>query len=260
MNGKTIEQSFREKAGQAIRLLQEGVDRYRVFTPFRFDDGDHFAIVMKKISGQWMLTDEGHTFMHLSYDMDLKNLEGGTRSKILSSTLASFNLREEKGALLAPLPDDGEMAGNVFYNYLQGLCKITDLAFLTRERVKSTFMDDFFQFIGNIIPADRLTRDYHVERDTEEKYPIDCKINGIAKPAFLYGIGSDAKCRDATIYLHQFEKWEEPHHPIAVFEDQERIGRAVLARFSDVCGKQFSNLGMNKDRIAKFFDGLLAAD
>ena len=43
-----IERDFREKVCAEIRLLDEGVDRYRVFTPFQFDDGDHLAIVLKR--------------------------------------------------------------------------------------------------------------------------------------------------------------------------------------------------------------------
>ena len=33
--------------------------------------------------------------------------------------------------------------GNVFYNYIQALIKITDVSYLSRERVKSTFWEDF---------------------------------------------------------------------------------------------------------------------
>ena len=44
-----------------IHLVSEGIERYRVFTPFQLDDGDHLSIVLKKEGGDWVLSDEGHT-------------------------------------------------------------------------------------------------------------------------------------------------------------------------------------------------------
>ena len=74
-----IDRDFREKVCAEIRVLDEGMDRYRVFTPFQFDDGDHLAIVLKRKASQWLLSDEGHTFMHLTYPVDEKELQRGTR-------------------------------------------------------------------------------------------------------------------------------------------------------------------------------------
>ena len=56
--------------------------------------------------------------------------------------------------------------------------------------------------------------------------------------------------------LLQFEKWEVPFRSLAIFEDQETINRKVLARFSDVCEKQFSSLTANRDRIKRFLTDL----
>jgi len=50
----------KEKLCAELRVLEEGMERYRVSTPFQFDDGDHPAIVLKRESNPWLLSDEGH--------------------------------------------------------------------------------------------------------------------------------------------------------------------------------------------------------
>ena len=45
---ETIERDFHEKVSSKIRLGAEGMERFRVFTPFLFEDGDHLGIVLKK--------------------------------------------------------------------------------------------------------------------------------------------------------------------------------------------------------------------
>ncbi len=76
-------------------------------------------------------------------------------------------------------------------------------------------------------------------------------------PAFIFAISNDDKCRDATINLHQFEKWELNSRSIAIFEEQETISRKFLARFTDVSEKQFSSLTLNKDRISSYLTQML---
>ena len=71
-------------------------------------------------------------------------------------------------------------------------------------------------------------------------------------PLFVHALTGDAKTRDATIALLQFEKWGITHRSLAIFEEQESINRKVLARFSDVCEKQFSTLTANRERITRF--------
>ena len=68
----------------------------------------------------------------------------------------------------------------------------------------------------------------------------------------MHALLNDDQTRDATITLHQFEKWEMPFNSLAIFSDQESINRKVLARFSDVCDKQFSSLTSNQDRNRTF--------
>lgn len=254
MNLELIEKEFKTKICDEVNLAQEGLNRFIVFNPFMFDDGDHLVVLLKGVEGKWLFTDEGHTFMHVSYD-DI-DIDKGTRKKIIDSVLMSYGIRNQEGELVTEIPDN--QFGDALYSYLQGLIKITDINYLTRERVRSTFMEDFRALIEETVPADRRIFNYYdKQHDPDGKYIIDCHINGIKRPMFLFGVQNDDKCRDVTITCLQFEKFNLPFRSMAIFEDQESINRKVLARFSDVCDKQFSTLASNKDRISKYLHEIM---
>ena len=48
MSMETIARDFHEKVSAKVRLTAEGIDRFRVFTPFLFEDGDHLSVVLKR--------------------------------------------------------------------------------------------------------------------------------------------------------------------------------------------------------------------
>ena len=148
-----------------------------------------------------------------------------------------------------------ERYGDALYSFVQALLKVTDVTFLTRERVRSTFMEDFRAFLHERIPEERMQFDWTDPRnDPEEKYQVDCRVNGMEFPLFLFGLHHDNKVRDATISLLQFEQWDMSCQSLGIFENQEEINRKVLARFSDVCDKQFSSLAGNYDRIGNYLE------
>ena len=253
MTIENIERDFRDKVCEKLKIASEGINRYRIFTPFLFEDGDHLSIILKRENGMWTLSDEGHTYMHLTYDLDEKDLQRGTRQKIINNALSVFSVQDREGELIISIIDD--RYGDALYSFVQALLRITDITYLSRERVRSTFIEDFRAFMEETVPLNRREFDWHdSNHDPGGKYLIDCRINGMERPLFVQALSNDDKTRDATITLLQFEKWGIPFRSLAVFENQEDINRKVLARYSDVCEKQFSSLVVNRDRIKRFIE------
>ncbi|MEA3350366.1 MAG: DUF1828 domain-containing protein [Chloroflexota bacterium] len=257
MSIEYIEREFVEKVCDQIHLREEGVNKYRVFTPFRSDDGDHLVIVLKQELDKWILTDNGHTYMHLTYNIDEKSLHTGTRQKIVSNTLNTFSVDDVGGELRLTI--ENSQFGNALYDFIQALLRINDVSYLSRERIKSTFMEDFREFIEEQVPEERRRFDWHhPQYDPEGSYSVDCRINGIKQPLMFFALPTDTKTRDATITLLQFERWGLDFRSVSIFRNQEEINRKVLARFSDVSDKQYSNLTANRDRIPRFLNSVLA--
>ncbi len=249
MNPDPITLDFRKRVCEQIDLIPEGSDRFRVSTTFRFEDGDHFGIVLKREADRWILSDEAHTLMHLSYWLDEKELEkAGNRHEIIQGSLAGFSVEDRDGEFIIPIAD--EQFGDALFNFIQAISKVSDVSFLSRERVRSTFMEDLRAFLQSKVPQNRLSIDWtDPTRDPKQRYTVDYRVNEIARPLFIYALPSNNRVKDATINLLTFENWGLKFQSLGIFEDQGTIDRASLAKFTDVCDKAFSSLEENRDRI-----------
>ena len=206
-----------------------------------------------------MLTDEGHTYMHLTYDLDERDLYKGTRQLLITNALTAFSIDDYQGELRLHVPD--ERFGDALYDFVQALMKISDVKYLTRERAYSTFMEDFRSLLLDSVAEPRLSFEWRdSKRDPEGNYTVDCRINGMPKPVFVYGMHNDSKVKDVTISLLQFERWGLECHSVGIYENQEEVNRKAVARLSDICERQFSSLSGARVRIVKHLNALLSKE
>ncbi len=50
-------------------------------------------------------------------------------------------------------------------------------------------MEDFRHFMEEAVPENRRAFDWHEpQHDPEAKYTVDCRINGMVRPVFVYGL------------------------------------------------------------------------
>ena len=163
--------------------------------------------------------------------------------------LSGFLVEDRDGEFVIPVAAD--RYGDALFNFVQALSKVTDISFLSRERVRSTFMEDLRSFISSEVPPDHISFDWcDPEHDKHRNYPVDFRVNQIERPLFIYALPTEGKVKDATINLLTFEHWGIQFQSLGIFEDQKQINRKALAKFTDVCDKLFSSLEENKDRIA----------
>jgi hypothetical protein len=251
MDSQELLKDFRKKVCESVDLVQEGLDRFIVKTPFTFEDGDVLKVVVTQDGDGWYLSDEGHTFMHLSYDEI--DIEAKTRRRLLDQVLATYKVENRNGELRAVLRED--QVGDSLFSFLQALTKISDLTYMTREHVRSLFFEEFRTYIGQVVPEEDIVFGYVDDlHDPKGDYPVDVMIRTDIRPLFIFAMRNDNNVRDATIKLLYFENQEVDFKGVGVFERQEDINRKVLAWFTNVCERQFSSLQGMKER----FPSLLA--
>jgi hypothetical protein len=246
-----IVRSFKRKVGQKIEMEAEGLDRFIVYTPFQFEDGDHYVVILKREGNDWVLSDEGHTFMHLSYeDVDLSS---GMRAQLIDQALASFSVKNDSGELRLLIP--GKDYGNALFSFVQALGKIAHTALWTQDRVKSTFFEDVAEIIETTAPIGSVQQEFvDLDIDPNERYPIDFALSGKgSRKWFVFAIANDTHCQQATIACLHYENAKYPFSSMVIFEKQEKINRKYLAQLTDVTGKSFSTIGESA-RIKKFLE------
>jgi hypothetical protein len=114
--------------GAEVRVEPLDAREARVLVPFEFPDGDRLVIRLRQHSDadfEW--TDTGHTFMHLSYDLDIDALESGNRKSLLESIEQRAGIEERSGELVLPTARMSSPA--TFFSSSRPCCRSATCAF-----------------------------------------------------------------------------------------------------------------------------------
>lgn len=217
-------------------------------TPFTFPDGDHYPIYLSETrTGGLCISDGGHTLMHLSYENEVDKFFEGTRGLLMEQIIGEHGLIYNAGQFF--MESSVDEAAETIFKFGQALTRVYDLTFLNRSRVASTFYDDLQEQLHRIVGEDKIQKDYLVPGlDNAGNYPVDFYIEGKHDmPLFLYGVPNRDKARLTTIFLQYFVNQGINFDSFLVFENQQEMPRADLARLSNVGGEMIASLNAEDD-------------
>lgn len=230
-----------------VKLVDQKNGLLMVTMPFSFSDGDPYLVyVQQRPGGVLRLTDAGHTLMHLSYENDIDKFREGTRGRLFEEILCEQDVVEQDGEFFIEASPD--TLGSALFRFAQTLTKITDLTFLNRARVESTFYEDLSELLSRTVSPDVITKDYfYRDMPDAEDYPIDFRVEGKVEPLFVFGIPNRDKARLATIVLERLLRGRAQFESVLIFADQSSMPRKDLARLSNVGGEMIASLDAEED-------------
>ena len=215
-------------------LESRGVDCYLVHTGFTFQDGDELHILLKKTNDRWILTDEAHTLMWLSYE-DFTLTE--SRKGLLNKTLRSNNATMEEGRIIIDCTNRD--AGQCLMYMIQAILQTADLLYLNRNNVRNSYNDDVKQMMRKLL-GDRCEFDKHINNNGED-YLIDIYVEA-KTPLYVFTISNKDHCKDAIISLMALGSEANLDFTSLIFIDQNaELGKDNLVKLTNRSDKTLYN-------------------
>jgi hypothetical protein len=229
---------------------------YQVYLPFYYPDGDMIEIFFSFIDGtNVLIQDKGLTLMRLSYDFAL---DSENKRKVFNQIISQYQVNEDSSNISLKAPLNGLFA--YLMQFVQVVIKVSDIAILKRELVKSLFFEYFESFIDIELSNLNIQKEFYPEFDKDKLYPTPYAIIQDTKPPLcIYPVNSDDKCNEVIMTIQNYEMNEFKPETLIVFEDLTAIGRKPLSRITNLAGKQFSNFQGNEGKIKEYANRYVTA-
>lgn len=107
--------------------------------------------------------------------------------------------------------------------------------------------------LHEVVPIENMKFNWNEpKQDSDRKYTVDCRINGMPEPIFVYALFNNVRIRDALIKIQKAIQWKIPFRPLGVFQDRDTANQQVVERFDDVCPIQFPNMEADRNKIIAY--------
>ena len=242
--------AIRESICSKVEIEERGIDRYVIHTDFTYPDGDELRIVLKKQDGEWILTDEGHTLMWLSYD-DL-NPYTESRKNLFARTLASNHAEDADGRICIRFKPDGINAA--IHSMIQVLIQTADLIYTDRESVRNTFIEDMQARFCAGLKERRFETNKILKNKKGENYSVDIYVEG-GEPILVFAVNNKDRCQEATFAIITLAAEDEMEFTsMIVIDENAEIPQNVRDRAISRADKTFVGLDAMEEGLPRFFE------
>lgn len=230
-----------------------GINAFMIHTGFTYPDGDELHIMLRQKDGTWILTDDGHTMMWLSYEN--VNMTA-SRMALLTKTLGYNYISFDEGQMWVAV--DSFNSGNALKSMIQALVQAADILYLNRQNVQSTFSEDVKELFREVL-GDRCEFNKKIKSGKDE-LTVDIYVESDV-PLLIFTITSLERCKDASYsILSLTHEYNKDFTSVSVIDDKVDITKEDRKRISNRSDRVFFGLPGKDDELPRFLhkSGIIA--
>lgn len=252
LDADTLQKLLYQQLCEELRVHQCAEGELMVDTQFRFPDGDTFPIHLSECGDgdcRLRFSDEGDTFMRISYEHDVDSFFKGTRGVLLEHILSEGGVEWEEGALTVRTSQEG--LAEALFRFGQALTRVYDLTLSTctsRPAAASTFYGNLFDLLCLCAGSENVQRNYSPDVPHAESYLVDYRVDSLnAEPLFVFGVDNVDKVRLTTVKLAHLRRHKVIFAPLAIFKNRSEIPAEDVSRLVDIGGASMPTVDSDGD-------------
>lgn len=220
MEAQTIINGLKKAVCSGLEIENRTANRFMIHTGYTYPDGDELHILLIKEGEGWILSDEGHTMMWLSYeDFSLTD----ARKSILDRILNTNGVSLSDGEISVPIDaGDSDSIVIALRSMIQAEIQLADLLYLDKEKVRDRFVDDLKSSFSTSSLSSICSYDQKIIGHDNMEYYADVYINS-QTPILVFGIHSTMQCTRATVTMLSLNKKELQFMFMAVIDSSSQI-------------------------------------